>query len=154
MGQLKGKTVRKSATQLADQILPSSANMYGTVFGGKVLEMVDKAAAVCAMRHAGQPCVTVAMERVEFLVPIRIGDLMTIEARAHYAGRTSIDIGVEVFSEDIKKGTRRHTNSCLVTMVAIDEDGRPTPVPALIPESREEKALYAAAEKRRKARKS
>ena len=73
--------------------------------------MIDKAAAVCAMRHAGKPCVTVAMERVEFLVPIRIGNLVIAEARAHYAGRTSVEVGVNVYSEDVRKGTRHHSNS-------------------------------------------
>lgn len=152
MPSLKPKPVRASFTQLADLILPSEANMYGTVFGGKILEMVDKAAAVCAMRHAGRPCVTVAMERVEFLVPIRLGNLLTVQARVHHAGRTSMEIGVDVYSEDIKKGGRRHTNSCLVTMVAVDERGRPAPVPPVIPETPAEKELYAAAARRRESR--
>lgn len=152
MPTLKPKPVRASFTQLADLILPSEANMYGTVFGGKILEMVDKAAAVCAMRHAGRPCVTVAMERVEFLVPIRLGNLLTVQARVHHAGRTSMEIGVDVYSEDIRKGGRRHTNSCLVTMVAVDEKGRPARVPPVIPETPAEKGLYAAALKRRESR--
>lgn len=148
------KPVRASATQLADLMAPPDANVRGSVFGGRVLELVDKAAAVCAMRHSGKPCVTVAMDRVEFLVPIRVGELVTAEARLHYAGRTSLEIGVDVFAEDLEKGERRHTNACYVTMVAVDSRNRPSPVPPLITETPEEKRRYAAAEERRRARRS
>lgn len=133
---------------------PPDANNNGTVFGGRVLQMVDKAAGVCAMRHAGKPCVTVAMDRVEFLVPIFLGELVTVEAQVNYAGRTSMEIGVEVYAEDLDKGTRRHTNTCLVTMVSVDKKLRPAPVPPLRPETPEEKKRFAAAEARRKARKT
>jgi len=131
---------------------PTDANIRGAIFGGRILQMVDKAAAVCAMRHAGKPCVTVAMERVEFLVPIAVGELVTVEARVNYVGRTSMEIGVEVHAEDLEKGRRRHTNSCLVTMVAVDAKGQPTPVPGLLVETPEEKERWAAAESRRKSR--
>jgi acyl-CoA hydrolase len=143
------KPVRASATELADLMAPPDANVRGSVFGGRVLAMVDKAAAVCAMRHAEKPCVTVAMDRVEFLVPIRVGDLVIAEARCHYAGRTSMDIGVNVFAEDLEKSRRVHTNSCVVTMVAVDAKGKPASVPALLPETREEKELFQRAEMRR-----
>ena len=146
------KSVRASETRLADLVLPSDANMYGSVFGGKILEMVDKAAAVCAMRHAGGPCVTVAMERVEFLIPIRLGSLISVEARLNHAGRSSMEVGVEVYSEEVGRGERRHSNSCLVTMVAVDQKGKPTLVPRLRPESPEEKQRYAAAQRRRASR--
>ncbi|MBI5623813.1 MAG: acyl-CoA thioesterase [Elusimicrobia bacterium] len=128
---LTPKPASASNTQLADLILPTHANTMGTVFGGKILEMVDKAAGVCAMRHSGKPCVTVAMDRVEFLVPIKVGDLLVVEARLLRAGRTSMEIGVEVFAEDLKRSERRPTNSCKVTMVAVDDQGRPSPVPPL-----------------------
>ncbi|HVE13769.1 MAG TPA: acyl-CoA thioesterase [Elusimicrobiota bacterium] len=150
--KLASRTVRSSFTQVSDLILPPDANMYGSVFGGKVLQMVDKAAAVCAMRHAGRPCVTVAMDRVEFLIPIRLGVMLIVEAQVNYAGKTSMEIGVEVYAEDIEKGTRRHTNSCLVTMVGVDKAGRPAPIPPILVETPEEKARYAAAEERRRAR--
>ena len=101
------------------------------------------------MRHAGKPCVTVAMERVEFLVPILAGDFVIAEARLNYAGRTSMEVGVEVYAENIKTLQRRHANSCLVTMVAVDEKGRPAPVPPLLLETPEDKTLFAQAEKRR-----
>ncbi len=149
---LPSKPVRDSISDVADLMFPPDANMHGTVFGGKVLQMVDKAASVCAMRHAGKPVVTVAMERVEFLVPIRVGTFLIANARVNHTGRSSMEIGVEVYAEDMPGGRRVHTNSCLVTMVAVDSNGRPAPVPGLTLETPEDKALWAAAENRRRVR--
>lgn len=149
---LPARPVRDSISEVADLMFPPDSNMHGTVFGGKVLQMVDKAASVCAMRHAGKPVVTVAMERVEFLVPIRVGTFLIAKARVNHTGRTSMEIGVEVYAEDMPGGRRVHTNTCLVTMVAVDDERRPSPVPPLLLESPEDKALWAAAEARRKAR--
>ena len=150
---LVAKAVRESVSDVADLMFPPDANMHGTVFGGKVLQMVDKAASVCAMRHAGKPVVTVAMDRVEFLVPIRVGTFLIASAAVNYVGRTSMEIGVEVYAEDMPGGSRVHTNSCLVTMVAVDQNGRPSPVPPLLVETPEEKARWQAAEQRRRSRK-
>ena len=116
--KMGSKPVRDSISDVADLMFPPDANMHGTVFGGKVLQMVDKAASVCAMRHSGKPCVTVAMERVEFLVPIRVGTFLIAKAQVNHTGRSSMEIGVEVYAEDMPGGSRVHTNSCLVTMVA------------------------------------
>lgn len=146
------KAVRESITEVADLMFPPDANMHGTVFGGKVLQMVDKAASVCAMRHAGKPCVTVAMERVEFLIPIRVGTFLIAQARVNHVGRSSLEVGVEVYAEDMPGGTRQHTNSCLVTMVAVDAKGKPTDVPTLILETPDEKERWEAALARKKAR--
>jgi len=146
---LAPKPVRDSISDVADLMFPPDANMHGTVFGGKVLQMVDKAASVCAMRHAGKPVVTVAMERVEFLVPIRVGTFLIANARVNYTGRSSMEIGVEVYAEDMPGGSRVHTNSCLVTMVAVDDKGRPSPVPGLLLETPGDKERWALAEKRR-----
>lgn len=132
---------------------PTDANFRGTVFGGVILALVDKAAAVCAMRHAGQSCVTVAMDRVEFLFPINVGDLVIAEAQVNHVGRSSIEVGVEVYAENITTNERRHTNSCLVTMVAVDQKGNPTQVPGLQLETPDQKKRWKAAEERRKARK-
>jgi acyl-CoA hydrolase len=143
------KAVRESVSEVADLMFPPDANMHGTVFGGKVLQMVDKAASVCAMRHSGKPCVTVAMERVEFLIPIRVGTFLIASARINHVGRSSMEIGVEVYAEDMPGGTRQHTNSCLVTMVAVDDSGRPASVPPLLLETPDEKERWQAAEGRR-----
>ncbi|PIP81635.1 MAG: acyl-CoA thioesterase [Elusimicrobia bacterium CG_4_9_14_3_um_filter_62_55] len=149
---LSPKPVRASETTLADLMSPPDANINGTVFGGRILALVDKAAAVCASRHAAKPCATIAMERVEFLVPIQLGDLVVVEARIHHAGRTSMEIGVEVHAESMLGGPRRHANNCLVTMVALDAKGRPSPVPPLSLETRGEKERHAAAVRRREDR--
>ncbi|MEK7381710.1 MAG: acyl-CoA thioesterase [Elusimicrobiota bacterium] len=154
MRDKKAKAVRESVSNVADLMFPTDANMHGTVFGGRVLQMVDKAASVCAMRHAGGLVVTVAMERVEFLVPIRVGSFLIAEACVNHVGRSSMEIGVEVYSEDLSKGMRQHTNSCLVTMVAVDAQGRPAPVPPLTLETPDEKERWAAAEARRARRKA
>jgi acyl-CoA hydrolase len=146
---LEPRPARDSISDVADLMFPPDANMHGTVFGGKVLQMVDKAASVCAMRHSGKPVVTVAMERVEFLVPIRVGTFLIAKARVNHTGRTSMEIGVEVYAEDMPGGTRVHTNSCLVTMVAVDANGRPSAVPPLLLETPDDKKLWAAAEARR-----
>jgi len=132
---------------------PQHANVNGSVFGGVILQMVDKAGAVCAMRHADLPCVTVAIDRVDFLVPIEIGDFVTVEAHMNFAGRTSMEVGVEVYAENLTSGSRRHTNSCFVTMVAM-KDGKPTAIPGLLLEKPEEKIRYAAALERREHRKA
>jgi acyl-CoA hydrolase len=147
------KPVRASMTHISDLTSPPNANIHGTVFGGHILQLVDKAAAVCAMRHAGAACVTVAMDRIEFLYAIRVGDLIIVQARINYAGKTSMEIGVEIYAENLIEGKRTHTNSCLVTMVAVDKNGQPVKVPALLVETPEEKARYTAAEARRAARK-
>lgn len=149
---MKPKPPRASLTQLADAMAPPDANNRGTVFGGKILQMVDKAAAVCAMRHAGKPVVTVAMDRVDFLFPIHLRDFVIVEARINHTGRTSMEVGVEVYAENLETGSRRHTNSCLVNMVAVDAKGKPSPVPGLLLETPEEKTLHAAAEARRQER--
>ena len=146
------KAVRESVSEVADLMFPPDANMHGTVFGGKVLQMVDKAASVCAMRHSGKPCVTVAMERVEFLIPIRVGTFLIASARVNHVGRSSMEVGVEVYAEDMPGGARQHTNSCLVTMVAVDDSGRPASVPPLLLETPDEKERWQAAERRRLAR--
>lgn len=149
---MAAKPSRDSVSEVADLMFPPDANMHGTVFGGKVLQMVDKAASVCAMRHSGKPCVTVAMERVEFLVPIRVGTFLIAKAQINHTGRSSMEVGVEVYAEDMPGGTRVHTNTCLVTMVAVDEHGRPAPIPPLLVETPDEKKRWAAAEARRKDR--
>lgn len=128
---------------------PPDSNALGTVFGGKILQMMDKAAAVCAMRHSEKSCVTVAMDRVEFLVPIQVGDVVTVEARVNFTGRTSMEVGVDVFAESPSKGVRRHATACLVTMVAIDAKRKPVPVPPLVLETPEEKTRWEDARRRR-----
>ncbi len=104
------------------------------------------------MRHARATCVTVSIDRVDFREPIHIGDLVIMKSAVNYAGRTSIEVGVRVEAEHLTTGERRHTNSAYVTFVAVDRNGRPIEVPALVPETEEEQRRFTAAEARRRRR--
>lgn len=137
---------------MSELMMPNMANNRGNVFGGVILSLVDRIGAVAAIRHARQPCVTVSMDRVVFLEPIHLGELVTAKASVNFVGRTSMEVGVKVEAENLLTGNRRHTNSCHVTYVAIDDRGRPVPVAGLIPETEEEKTRYARAEERRRQR--
>lgn len=130
-------------------MMPHMANVLGNVHGGVLLGMMDRVAAVTAIRHAKRVCVTVSVDRVHFREPIHLGELVTMHASVNYAHRTSLEVGVRVEAENLLTGTTRHTNSSYLTFVAIDENGRPVPVPPVIPETEEEKARYRAAEARR-----
>lgn len=130
-------------------MMPEDANLLGNVFGGAVMALMDKTAAVCAMRHARQQCVTVSVDRIEFREPIHVGELVVLKASVNFVGRSSMEIGVRVEAEDLRTGLRRHTNSCYLTFVAIDAAGRPAQVPTIIAESRDERRRYEAAQARR-----
>ena len=137
---------------MSELMMPNHANNMGNVFGGVILSLVDRAAAVAATRHARKPCVTVSVDQVDFREPIFLGELVTARASVNYTGRTSMEVGVRIEAENLLTGERRHTNSCYVTYVAVDGNGRPTEVPPIKPETDEEKKRYAAAEKRRRHR--
>ena len=149
---MEGRPPRVSHTTIAEVMLPHMANVLGNVHGGVMLGMMDRVAAVSAIRHAQRNCVTVSVDRVHFREPIHLGELVTMHASVNYAHRTSLEVGVRVEAENLLTGRKRHTNSSYLTFVAIDENGQPTPVPPVIPETDEEKARYRAAEARRAAR--
>jgi len=146
------RPVRESQHETSEIMMPQDANILGPVFGGAVLAMMDKAAAVAAIRHARRSCVTVSIDRVDFKEPIHVGDLVIMKASVNYAGRTSMEVGVRVETEDMIAGIRRHTNSAYLTFVAIDRNGRPIDVPEVVPETAEERRRYAAAQARRRRR--
>jgi len=125
------KKPEASVAVVSELMMPHQVNNLGHVFGGELLSMVDRAAAVTAMRHAGRPSVTVSIDRVDFVEPIFAGELVTCTARINFVGRTSMEIGVRVEAENLLSGRKRHTNTCLLTFVAIDENHRPCPVPQL-----------------------
>jgi acyl-CoA hydrolase len=133
-------------------VMPDMQNIRGDLFGGHLMALVDQAAAVAAIRHAGGPAVTASIDRVDFRERIPVGSLVTCEATVDYVGRSSMDITVEVYSERISTGERRHTHTAHVVFVAIDDQGKPTKVPRLIPETAEERARYARAEAHRMSR--
>ena len=131
MTDLTPKPPSASVAVVSELMMPHQVNNLGHVFGGELLSMVDRAAAVSAMRHAGRPTVTVSIDRVDFREPIYTGELVTCTARVNFVGRTSMEVGVRVEAENLLSGEKRHTNTCLLTFVAIDDDHRPCPVPPL-----------------------
>jgi len=132
--------------------MPSMANNHGNVFGGVILSLIDRVAAVAAIRHARQPCVTVSVDRVDFHEPIHLGELVIASACVNFVGRSSMEVGVRIEAEHLVSGARRHTNSCYVTYVAIDRDGHPSPVRPLLLETDEDRRRHGAAEARRSRR--
>ena len=148
----EARSVSHSQSILTHLTTPLDANLLGNVFGGVILAAVDRAAAVVAARHTGGTAVTASFDQVDFRAPIGIGELVTLRASLNYVGRTSMEIGVRVTSEDPRGGDTRHTNSCYVTMVAIDESGKPVPVPKLILETEEQYRRFVDASERRRAR--
>ncbi len=146
------RPVAESSHVSSELIMPHDANILGHVFGGAIMAMVDKAAAVAAFRHARANCVTASIDRVDFKEPIHVGELVSCHASVNFVGTTSMEVGVRVEAEDLISGIRRHTNTCYLTFVAIDRNGRPVPVPPVLPHSPDEVRRYAAAQARRRRR--
>jgi acyl-CoA hydrolase len=143
------KTVKESQHESSELMMPQDANNLGHIFGGVILSLMDKTAAIAAFRHSRASVVTASIDRVDFREPIHLGDLVIMKASVNFVGRTSMEVGVRVEAEELLTGRRRHTNSCYLTFVAVDRAGRPIEVPALIPETPEEQRRYEAAKERR-----
>src|SRR5438309_11178686 len=135
---MDSKAPSESSSQIVRWMSLLDANTPGNVHGGTVMKLCDEAAALAAIKHSRRRVVTAAMDRMAFLYPIRVGDLVTLSATVNAAWRTSMEVGVRVDAEDPRTGEVRHTNTAYLTMVAIDEDGRPLPVPPLRAETAEE----------------
>lgn len=148
--QPDAKPARLSSGEMTEMVLPNDANTLGNMLGGRLLHHIDMAAAVAAVRHAGRPCVTASFDSVDFLAPIQIGEVCILKAKVTWAGRTSLEVHVDVYAENLITGTRRKTTSAYTTFVALDsETGRPAPVPPLLLETPEEHRLLAEALVRR-----
>jgi Acyl-CoA hydrolase len=128
---------------------PDQANFSGKVHGGALLNWLDRVAFSLASRYSQRYAVTLSVDQVTFQQPINVGELVTFRASVNHTGRTSMEVGIRVEAENITAGTRRHTNSCYFTMVAVDENGKPAEVPKLEPATKEEKHRWHAAELRR-----
>lgn len=149
---MNAKTPRDSEAVVADLTMPHQANglRRPSVFGGVIMSMVDRCAAISAIRHAGGQATTLSIERVLFKEPIRVGELVEVRSRVVHVGRTSMSILANVFAEDIRgHHARRHANECWLTFVHLDDEGRPVPVPPLRLETDEDRTLHAAAARRR-----
>ena len=131
-----------SKAELTTLVMPHMQNILGDLFGGHLLSMVDQAAAVAAIRHAGGPAVTASFDRVDFRERIKLGALVTCAATVDYVGNSSMDVSVEVYAENVATGERRHTHTARVVFVAIDDQGKPRRVPRLVPETPEERERY------------
>ena len=146
------KTVKESRHETSELMMPGDANNLGHVFGGVILSMMDKCAAIAAFRHSRASVVTASIDRVDFREPIHLGDLLVMKASVNWVGRTSMEVGVRVEAEELLSGRRRHTNSCYLTFVAVDRNGRPIEVPGLDPETPDERRRWEAAKERRRRR--
>lgn len=144
-----GKPVRESYVEMIQVVQPQDANALGTVFGGTVVAWMDSAAAIAAIRHSRCPSVTASIDHLSFLSPIHVGELAIIRASVNYTHRTSMEVGVWIESENPLTGERKGTTHGYLTFVALDDEGRPTPVPPVIPETEEEKQRYEEAKRRR-----
>ena len=137
---------------MTELVQPNDANNLGNMLGGKVMHLIDIAAAMSGLRHCRKPVVTASVDSLDFRYPIKVGNMIILRASVNYTHRTSMEIGVRVESENPLTGERFHTSSAYLTFVALDEDGKPTEVPAVIPETDTEKRRYEAAIKRRELR--
>lgn len=147
------KTPRASRSVVADLMMPHQANglRRSSVFGGVIMSMVDRCAALAAMRHSGGQATTLSIDRILFKEPIRVGELVEIVAEVVHVGRTSMAVLANVYAEDLRTGggQRRHANECWLTFVHLDDEGRPTPVPPLVLETDEDHHRHALAARRR-----
>ena len=149
---LTPKPISASRVILSQLMHPEHANLLGNVHGGWIMKLVDEAGALTCMRHAQRKVVTVTIDSMDFRQPIRIGDLVILNAEVAYTGRTSMEATVEVHAENPITGIQTHTNTAFLVYVALDDSGRPTPVPPLVAETEEEKHKMEQAQERQQRR--
>jgi acyl-CoA hydrolase len=146
---LPGRRVSESVSDYSEIALPIYANPLGNLLGGRIMHLVDLAAALAAMRHARCPVVTASIDQMSFLHPVHIGQLLILKASVNRVFRTSMEVGVKVWSEDLVTGERLHTSSAYTTFVALDKAGNRVPAPPVIPETSLEKLRFQEAGERR-----
>ncbi|TXB69492.1 acyl-CoA thioesterase [Phaeodactylibacter luteus] len=152
MSATKPKRVSESSTTMTEMVMPNDTNPMGNLMGGNLLRWMDIASGICAGKHCEAHVVTASVDHVSFQKPIRLGDVITLEASVTRAFRTSVEVFVEVFAHDIKGGNPRRCNHAYYTFVGLDEDGHPIPVPAVIPLNEIEQQRYDSAPRRREVR--
>lgn len=149
---IAGKAPSVSQVEMTELVLPNDTNLLGNLLGGRLMHWIDIAGAMAASRHAERIVATVALDSLDFRHPARMGELVILKAKLTWTGRTSMEVSVNVYAENIKSGKTILTNKAFITFVALDESGKPTPVPPLLPETEEEKLVFAQAEVRREER--
>jgi len=140
--EMAGKPVSQSATVLATLVEPSQTNPMGNIHGGTIMKLADQAGAAAAIRHAGRICVTASIDRLDFLNPVNVGDLVTLKSSVNYVHRTSMEVGVRIEAENMMTGTVKHVASAYLIFVALDERCRPVPIAPVIPQSEAEQLRY------------
>lgn len=146
------KNIGDTEVVLTHRTMPEDANPSGNVFGGVILRLVDHAGAVVALRHCRKRVVTASIERMDFRAPVYVGELLFLKASVNFAGSTSMEVGVRVEAENLYTGNVRHVGSAYLTFVALDDDGKPAPVPPLVPATDEHARRFAEAQARRDTR--
>jgi acyl-CoA hydrolase len=146
------KTPRASRVETAQIVLPGLTNTHGTIFGGILMQWIDIAAGIASARHSGGAVVTASIDRLHFLSPVQLGEIVILQAQVNFAGRTSMEVGVRVFAENQVTFERRQTTRAYVTFVGVDGKGRPREVPPLVLETAEERRRYKEAQARRAVR--
>ena len=149
---MEPKYVRESASEYSELALPNDANTLGNLLGGKIMHLVDLAGAIAAMKHSRRVVVTASVDNMQFIHPVRIGQWVRLKSSVNRAFRTSMEVGVKVWVEDLLTGEEKHVSSAFLTFVALDGDRKAVEVPPLIPETEDEKRRYAEAGKRREYR--
>ncbi len=149
---LAARPVKESHVEMTEMVLPNDTNRLGNLLGGRLMHMIDIAAAIAAARHTNRVCVTASVDNLNFLQPIREGEVLTLQASVNRAFKTSMEVGVKVTAENLLTGERKHANSAYLTFVAIDDTGIPTQVPPVQPETNEEKRRFEGAARRRASR--
>ncbi|MBN2116255.1 MAG: acyl-CoA thioesterase [Anaerolineales bacterium] len=149
---LAPKPISASRITISQLMHPEHANLLGNVHGGWIMKLVDEAGALASMRHAQRKAVTVAIDSMSFRQPIKIGDLVILNAEVTYTGQTSMEVTVEVLAENPITGEQTHTNTAYLVYVALDEEGRPTSVPALLAETEEDRQTMQRAQERQQRR--
>ncbi|QEK51137.1 acyl-CoA thioesterase [Pedobacter aquae] len=149
---MSGKKAKDSLITMNELVLPNDTNTLNNLMGGRLLHWMDIAAAISAQRHSNRIVVTASVDNVSFKHPIKLGDVVTINAKVTRAFHTSVEVRLDVWAENIPSGTRIKSNEAYYTFVALNDEGKTVPVPELIPESDEEKALYDGALRRKQLR--
>ncbi len=148
----KAKPVKASALKIARLMMPQDANTQGNVYGGSILQLVDEIAGVVAARHARCNVVTASLDRMDFLSPVYLGNLLILKAAVNYVAHTSMEVGVKIEAEDLRTGRRIQTGTAYLTFVALGKEGKPRPIPKIIPQTAMERRRFREAKSRREQR--
>jgi acyl-CoA hydrolase len=149
---LAPRPVRESQSEMVEIVLPNDANPLGSLLGGRLMHWIDMAAAMAAHRHSHHYAVTASIDHLDFVTPVRVGEMVVLRSSVNRAFRHSVEVGVKVWVENYIAGSRRHVSSAYLTFVAVDREGHPLPVPPVVPETAEEKRRFEDAGRRRELR--